>query len=142
MIAFDLRCGRGHVFEAWFASSSAYEDQRERRLVSCPYCDDQAIEKAVMAPNIVTGRSDRDGPSQAERKALIATLADAQARLIENSTYVGGDFADRARAMSVGDEKPAPIYGEATASEAKGLADEGIAIARLPFPVVPPSASN
>ncbi|HVJ02972.1 MAG TPA: DUF1178 family protein, partial [Sphingomonas sp.] len=29
MIVFDLKCGAGHVFEAWFGSSAAYEAQRE-----------------------------------------------------------------------------------------------------------------
>ncbi len=28
MIVFDLRCSGGHVFEAWFGSSAAYEEQR------------------------------------------------------------------------------------------------------------------
>lgn len=143
MIAFDLRCGRGHVFEAWFASSSAYEDQRAKRLVACPMCDDQTIDKAVMAPNIATrGRAAPSCDQPDERRALIAALAEAQARMIEKSTYVGSDFADRARAMHLGDETPAPIYGEATPSEAKSLADEGVAVVPLPFPVIPPSARN
>ena len=38
MIVFDLKCGSGHVFEAWFASSTAYETQREGGLVQCPVC--------------------------------------------------------------------------------------------------------
>ena len=40
MIVFDLSCAGDHVFEAWFASSSAYESQRERRLIACPVCGD------------------------------------------------------------------------------------------------------
>ncbi|PXA90254.1 DUF1178 domain-containing protein, partial [Nostoc sp. 3335mG] len=35
MIVFDLKCGTGHVFEAWFGSSAAYEDQRSRGLLAC-----------------------------------------------------------------------------------------------------------
>ena len=54
MIVFDLRCGGGHVFEAWFASSAAFDDQRERRLVACPVCGADEVEKAVMAPRAET----------------------------------------------------------------------------------------
>ena len=52
MIVFDLKCTHAHVFEAWFGSSTDYEDQRARGLLSCPICGDPDIAKAVMAPNI------------------------------------------------------------------------------------------
>lgn len=143
MIAFDLRCSLGHVFEAWFGSSAAFEDQRARRLVSCPLCQDCEIEKAVMAPNIATRRgSDPALPSNDDKRALIAALAEAQSRIVEKADYVGRDFADRARAMHLGEEPSASIYGEASRSEAISLIEEGVAIAPLPFPVVPPSARN
>ena len=32
MILFDLCCENDHVFEAWFASSSQYEDQKRKNL--------------------------------------------------------------------------------------------------------------
>ena len=38
MISFDLKCGLGHVFEAWFKSSGAYEEQRNSGLIGCPLC--------------------------------------------------------------------------------------------------------
>ena len=47
MIVFDLKCGAGHVFEAWFGSSAAYEAQRAGGLVRCPVCGDGEIAKAV-----------------------------------------------------------------------------------------------
>ena len=52
MIVFDLRCGAGHVFEAWFGSTADYDAQQARRLIACPVCDDTAIGKAVMAPAV------------------------------------------------------------------------------------------
>ncbi|WCM29310.1 DUF1178 family protein [Sphingomonas sp. QA11] len=151
MIVFDLRCSGEHVFEAWFASSGAFEDQRARGLLSCPLCGDVDIGKAVMAPNIPAkgNRKDVDAPvtateapTPAAMKAAIRALAEAQARALEKSEWVGRAFADRARAMHAGDADPAPIHGEATIGEAKALADEGVAIAPLPFPVVPPEAIN
>ena len=38
MIHYNLRCERGHGFESWFQSSSAYEAQEKRKLVNCPNC--------------------------------------------------------------------------------------------------------
>jgi hypothetical protein len=39
MIIFDLKCEpQGHVFEAWFASTLAWEEQQAAGLVACPLC--------------------------------------------------------------------------------------------------------
>ncbi len=48
MIVFDLRCAEEHVFEAWFASSTAYDDQRARKLIACPVCADTARRLAIV----------------------------------------------------------------------------------------------
>ena len=149
MIVFDLRCSREHVFEAWFGSSGSFEDQRERGLLSCPLCGDAEIGKAVMAPNIPTKGNRKqtvvpaaEAPTPAMMKAAMRALAEAQAKALEKSEWVGRAFADRARAMHAGETDHAPIHGEATAGEARALADEGVTIAPLPFPVVPPEAIN
>ena len=55
MIHYHLRCERGHAFESWFQSSSAYEDQEKRKLVNCPVCGSTEVERAIMAPQIVSG---------------------------------------------------------------------------------------
>ena len=34
MIAFDLKCDEGHIFEGWFDNNEAYEDQKKRGLIS------------------------------------------------------------------------------------------------------------
>src|SRR5204863_1773161 len=54
MIRYSLRCERGHTFESWFQSSSAYESQEKRKLVSCPSCGSVKVERAIMAPQIVS----------------------------------------------------------------------------------------
>ncbi len=65
-----------------------------------------------------------------------------QAEMLTGSEWVGGDFAARARAMHDGDEPRATIHGQATPAEAKALADDGVAVAPLPLPVVPPKVLN
>ncbi|PCD02683.1 hypothetical protein COC42_14955 [Sphingomonas spermidinifaciens] len=150
MIVFDLRCGHGHVFEAWFGSSAAYEEQRAGGLVECPMCGSAEIEKAVMAPNVGAKGNQRaavpakgdEAPSPEAIKAALAAMAAAQAKALEKSQWVGTAFADQARAMHVGDAPEAPIHGQASLAEAKALAEEGVPIAPLLFPVVPPETRN
>ncbi len=141
MIVFDLRCARdGHVFEAWFASSAAFDDQKARGLLACPSCGTDEIEKAMMAPNVAP-KGNR-GVARAEAKALLAKLATAQARALAGSRWVGGEFAAEARAMHAGDKPDAPIHGQASVAEARQLVEEGVPIAPLPLPVTPPETVN
>ncbi|HEU4961644.1 MAG TPA: DUF1178 family protein [Sphingomonas sp.] len=146
MIVFDLKCGAGHVFEAWFASSAAYDEQRAGGLIACPLCGDAEIAKAVMAPNVPAkgNRRPQDGtpPGPAAVKAALAALAAAQSKALEGSTWVGRAFADQARAMHVGEIDHAPIHGQASADEARSLIDDGVPVAPLPLPVTPPDAHN
>ena len=142
MIVFDLKCGHGHVFEAWFGSSDAYEAQKAGGLVACPMCGNGDVDKAVMAPNI--GAKGNQGPAVPPEamKAAMAALAAAQSKALENSTWVGTAFADKARSMHLGEAPVTQIHGQATADEAKALIDEGVPVAPLPLPVVPPETSN
>ncbi len=146
MIVFDLRCATGHVFEAWFGSSDDYANQRERTMIACPICGDTGIEKAVMAPN-VAGKGNRRADAapagaKPDPKMLMAAMAEVQAKLLEGSKWVGVAFADKARAMHLGETASAPIHGQATVEEARALIDEGVAVAPLPMPVVPPQQRN
>ena len=36
MILYRLKCKKGHEFEAWFASSAAFDTQAKRGQLSCP----------------------------------------------------------------------------------------------------------
>jgi hypothetical protein len=133
MIVFDLRCeDSGDVFEAWFQSSADFEKQKKRGLVQCPACQSTRIAKAPMAPRV---------PAKSAESPL-ARLAAAQAKALENSEWVGDRFAEEARAIHVGDSKARPVHGHATPAEAKSLVDEGIPVAPLPLPVVPPNQVN
>jgi len=154
-MVFDLQCGGAHVFEAWFASSAAYEEQRARGLLVCPVCGDGDVAKAVMAPNVGAKGNSRSSPvpeaspavsaaepSPAAIKAAMQAIAGMQAKMLEKSEWVGRAFADRARAMHAGEADPAPIHGQTTRAEAEALAEEGVPVAPLLVPIVPPEALN
>jgi hypothetical protein len=143
MIVFDLKCADSHVFEAWFASGAAYEDQRTRGLLMCPVCGTADVTKAVMAPNVAAKGNQAPGaPTPEAMKAAMAAIAAAQAKALESSEWVGVRFAEKARAMHAGDVPEAPIHGQATREEAKALVEEGVPVAPLLVPVVPPDAVN
>jgi len=155
MIVYDLKCGKGHVFEVWFGSSSDYDQQRKRGLLECPYCGDASVEKALMAPNVgvksnrkpeqpsgrSAGRSETVGKAGAlgehspeQIKEMLARLAEMQRQVEETFDYVGDDFAEEARKIHFGEVEERPIYGEVNLQEAKELREEGIDVLPLPFP--------
>ncbi|MGN6499579.1 MAG: DUF1178 family protein [Tsuneonella sp.] len=153
MIVFDLSCAEGHRFEGWFGSSEDFARQQARGLVGCPQCGSAEVAKAPMAPAVpakgntrveaVPARhplANRTMPPEV-RKAMKA-LAEAQAKALKESTWVGARFADETRAMHYGERDHATIHGQATIEEAKGLIDEGIPVSPLPFPVAPPEELN
>jgi hypothetical protein len=130
MIVFDLCCrSGGENFEAWFASSAAFDDQAARGLLACPHCGSNDVGKAPMAPSVA-------------RKSSQASLAEFQKSLLDGSRWVGDEFAEAARAMHAGEIAPEKLHGRATLSDAKSLVEEGVPILPLLLPVVPPEQVN
>ena len=154
MIVFDLKCAHGHVFEAWFNSSAGYAEQREAGLVACPICDDRHVEKAVMAPNVGAKGNQRASVAAAPLSAAapeapeanvaraLAMLAEAQAKMLKESRWVGDGFAEQARSMHRGERAQESIYGRTTIDEANALAEEGLPVLPLIGPVIPPERLN
>ena len=156
MIVFDLQCRDGdHRFEGWFGSSADFEDQRARGLLTCPHCGSVDVGKAVQAPNVARKGNQlaipaRSGDSQQVQNTqlppevveMMTKLAKLQSEALTKSRWVGDSFADDARAMHYGERDHESIHGQATLEEAKELVDEGIAVAPLPFPIVPPDKAN
>ena len=151
MIIFDLKCGSGHVFEAWFGSSGDFEEQKERGLVSCPLCGSADVGKAVMAPAVGRKSNAASAPSASSDlysadpdhvKQMLAGLAAEQKKLLESSEFVGDRFADEARSIHLGDAAARAIHGRATREQTLGLLEDGIPVAPLPFPVAAPGEEN
>jgi hypothetical protein len=156
MIRYNLRCEKGHSFESWFQSSSAYESQEKRRLVSCPACGSVKVERAIMAPQIVSKKGRDKAPASVETADVAATQTPSQEstpllmaqelelrakikelrdHIVKNADNVGERFPNEARKMHYGDIEHRPIYGEASPEEARSLIDEGVEVS--PLPVLP-----
>ncbi len=166
MIVFDLECrDGGHRFEGWFGSSEDFAQQQARGLLTCPTCGSVDVGKAVMAPRL--GRKGNQLPAAApavpaqgtpapiearpqsmahalppEATAMMKAIAVMQAEALKTSTWVGDGFAENARAMHYGEKDAAPIHGQATLDEARELIEEGVEVAPILFPIVPPGEAN
>lgn len=154
MIRYRLECSRGHGFEAWFASSDAYDRQETDGLLECPRCGTHEVRKAMMAPNVAKGRKgqpDNTQPAQASQseqapeattvahgpEAVMLRQAQAMLRAIRDKVkaeaeYVGPRFADEARRIHFEEAPNRSIYGEATREEVTSLAEDGIDVTPLP----------
>ena len=137
MIKYALICDRSHDFEGWFSSIADYDAQAAEGGLACPVCGSADVEKALMAPNIATGRR-RDAAADERlrqfRKDLNAAARRARDHVHATAEPVGRDFPEEARRIHYGEAEDRPIYGEATAKEAEALAEEGIAVAAVPQP--------
>jgi hypothetical protein len=160
MIAFDLSCTAGHKFEGWFSSSNDFEVQQSGGLLGCPVCGDLTVRKALSVPNVgrkgnqvvaaqtslpverVSGDVVNTQVLPPAMMEIMHKLASAQTELLKQSDWVGREFAETARAIHYGEEADRLIHGETSSEEAEALAEEGISVAALPFPVIPPAAKN
>ena len=128
MIAYSLRCHRGHEFEGWFRDSTAFDTQSGSGHLNCPSCNSVRIEKAIMAPAVSGTKKNMRKDAKQMRQFATGLRKYVQ----ENADYVGPKFAEEARRIHYGETPERHIYGEATHKEAKELIEEGVDVAPLP----------
>ncbi len=163
MIRYKLRCGAAHEFEGWFQDSAGFDKLAKAGLVECTVCGNTQVERALMAPAVVSSRrkakppkAEAPPPAAAEAPAppappppapegaqrmaagpipaqMLAMLQRLRAEVEKSCDYVGPGFAEEARKIHNGEAEPRGIYGEATDAEAEALAEDGIEVARLPW---------
>jgi hypothetical protein len=136
MIKYRLACENGHEFEGWFKCGAAYDEQAAKGHISCPHCGSLAVTKAIMAPNVAT-RAGSASASDASKDAkaaeqVRALMRQLRAAVEEKADYVGPRFAEEARKIHYEESEARGVYGEASADEAKALAEEGIPVLPLP----------
>ena len=156
MIRYTLRCDEAHEFEGWFANSAAYDKQRKRKLIGCPDCGSTHIEKAMMAPNVVTSEkaagnqrptevpmpASPPAPPQParlafspEQREMLKQLRRMRDEVLSKSEDVGARFADEARRIHNKETPDRGIHGTASVEDVKALHDDGIEV--YPVPELP-----
>lgn len=140
MIVLNLSCDREHLFEGWFASASAFEDQCTQRRVECPVCGSTDIARRPTAPYVKTGVATRaddrpKAPSGATPRASAEAMATAISMLriaAKKSEDVGDRFPEEARRIHYGEIDARSIKGKASPDDVDELLEEGILV--LPVP--------
>jgi len=151
MICYRLKCKKGHEFDAWFASSAAYDKQAKSKQLACAKCGSTQVSKALMTPKVakrsvakVGAPKEATKPREATKPEthrlaahgeLMAAMRKLRAEIEAKSEYVGPRFPDEARKIHYEEAPARGIHGEATADEAKALSEEGIEF--FPLPILP-----
>jgi hypothetical protein len=144
MIKYALACEKGHEFESWFPSASAYDEQARRGLVACPECSSNRVAKAIMAPAVVGAARANLPPAEApadvalldrRQRALRDAVRALRHEIESNTDDVGTQFAELARSMHAGKTPERAIRGQASGAEVEALLEEGVGV--LPLPAAP-----
>jgi len=140
MIRYALACEHDHDFEGWFGSSADFDDQQARGLLECPVCASKAVRKQIMAPAVAGTKRERTEASAPNRAMMMEAMSRIRRHVEDNFDNVGDTFAKEARAIHEGKSEARGIYGQATATEVKGLVEDGVPVA--PMPPEPPKKTE
>ena len=137
MKVFNLRCGKEHAYEGWFASEDDFLSQQERGMVACPLCGDTAAVRLPNASRLKRARQ-QASPEQQERTTEMMTLQSQWLRAVRHvmtsTEDVGERFPEEARRIHYGEVEERGIRGKASKEDADALRDEGIEVMALPIP--------
>lgn len=133
MIAFDLECSKGHLFEGWFNNIQSYEEQSVKGLIECPYCGDKDIRKVISPVTMKTSSRVED---MVDKKTIDYQMLAKEIVNYVNKNFddVGPNFTKEALKMHYGVEEKRNIKGSATRKEESLLKKEGIDFFKIPIP--------
>ena len=143
MIAIDIKCSNGHLFEGWFADSDSFRDQKENLLVNCPLCGSSNVER--MPSSFAIGNSSRSSnrsnvpgsPNSGEKKEIPIlpdpNLMELMKHIDKSFEDVGTGFAEEALKIHYGLEEERNIRGITTEDEEKELKEEGVSFVKIPI---------
>ena len=150
MIKYKLKC-RSKIcsdkkeFEGWFKNIDAYESQKRQRLINCPICGSDKVEKLLTTPSLKTNKNkmsdDKDKQYKNNDSLSVNVNSDNISTLLrtlkkevqKNSTFVGNEFVSQVRSMKKGKIKEKAIHGHGTNKEIKELRDEGTEVINIPW---------
>lgn len=133
MIAYDLQCSQGHVFEGWFEDGHAHKSQKRKGLLTCPVCNETEVSRvpSTFAIKSAIGGSTSAATAQVNLDQVGAKMVDFVETNFDN---VGCDFAKEALKIHYGAAEPRSIRGTSTPEEEKTLKEEGIDFIKIPLP--------
>jgi hypothetical protein len=130
MIAFDLICSNGHIFECWFKDSASFEKQKSAGIIDCPICEDHQVEK-VFSPFAVKKNGEREKEkTKVDPNQVIQMVQQYVEKHFED---VGADFTSEALKIHFGQSKKRNIKGTATTHQETLLREEGVQFFKIPI---------
>jgi hypothetical protein len=135
MIAYDLICSNGHIFECWFRDSASFDEQKSTGLINCPVCNDCDVEK-VFSPFAIGKNEERKEERKKEEinpANPYRVLQLIQEHLDKHFEDVGTDFTKEALKIHYGEAEKRNIKGTATTEEEIVLKEEGVPFLKIPI---------
>ena len=151
MIKYQLICNNEHRFDGWFPNIAEFERQQEKKLLVCPLCDSNQVDRAIMAPRI--GKLKSKSKTKAKSKSQLDKeefyrgqftddtmipasrakdiLRKIRKQIVTEFDNVGDRFVKEYRKHEKG-ERDDKFYGTPTQEEVKKLLDEGTDLFHVP----------
>jgi hypothetical protein len=132
VIIYDLKCEKRHKFEGWFKDRSAFENQKSKRLITCPVCGNSDVEMIPSTLSIMARDTKAINKENVEELSMPRAIKLFHEYLNKNFDDVGKNFADIALKMHHGEEEKRNIKGTTTESEEDILREEGVHFFKIP----------
>lgn len=151
MIKYQLNCNNEHQFDGWFPNIAEFERQQEKKLLICPLCDSNQVDRAIMSPGIgkpksksktkTTSKSQLDKEEFYKAQFTDDTMIPAsqaknilrkiRKKIVTEFDNVGDRFVKEYRKHEKG-ERDDKFYGVPSKEEVKELVEEGVDLFHLP----------
>jgi hypothetical protein len=132
VIIYDLRCKKNHAFEGWFNNRSAFEEQKNNKLVSCPICGDTRVEMVPTSISILCKDQRDHVREQSKEISPMKALQHLHQFLDRNFEDVGDRFAEVAIKIHDGEQDKRNIRGTTTREQDEVLREKGIHFIKVP----------
>ena len=143
MIKYKLICDSEHEFDGWFPSSKDFDKQKKNGYLTCPICDSDNVDKALMAPGVQTSKKTKtEKKLESYRKSIVSDemMMASQAKNVmrrikkhieKEFENVGNNFYKEAVKASDG-ERDDKFYGTPSQEEVNELLDKGVDLFHVP----------
>jgi len=151
MIKYQLSCNNEHQFDGWFPNIAEFERQQQKKLLICPLCDSNQVDRAIMSPGIgksksksktkTTSKSQLDQEEFYKAQFTDDTMIPAsqaknilrkiRKKIVTEFDNVGNRFVKEYRKHEKG-ERDDKFYGVPSKEEVKQLVEEGVDLFHLP----------
>ena len=151
MIKYQLNCNNEHQFDGWFPNIAEFERQQEKKLLICPLCDSNQVDRAIMSPGIGKSKSKSKtkttSKSQSDKEEFYNAqytddtmipasqakniLRKIRKKIVTEFDNVGDRFVKEYRKHEKG-ERDDKFYGVPSKEEVKELVEEGVDLFHLP----------